>query len=99
MKNISLILNVILFILVGVLFYLHFSSKNKTTVAPQVIKTDGKNVQVPQIAYVDIDTFQTNYEYFIKGKAKLEAKQKAMETELNKSLSSFENEYNAFMEK
>ena len=70
MKNLSLALNAILFVLVGVLFYLHFSNKNKS-VAPQVIQTNGKTVSVPQIAYIDIDSFQNGYTYFKNGKAAL----------------------------
>ena len=44
MKNLSIALNAVLFVLVGVLFYLHFSSKNKSGATPQIIQTNGKNV-------------------------------------------------------
>ncbi|MEZ5053178.1 MAG: OmpH family outer membrane protein [Chitinophagales bacterium] len=98
MKNISLALNTVLFLLVGILFYLHFSSK-KQTATPQVIKSDGKNITVPQIAYIDIDSFQTHYDYFKTGKAKLEAKQKSMESELERSMSAFQAEYNSLVQK
>lgn len=99
MKNISLILNVILFILVGVLFYLQFTEKKSSSAVPQVIKTDGKSVTVPQIAYIDIDSFQANYDYFKTGKTKLEAKQKSMEAELERSMSAFQAEYNSLVQK
>ncbi|MCC6515530.1 MAG: OmpH family outer membrane protein [Chitinophagales bacterium] len=99
MKNISLILNVILFILVGVLFYLQFTEKKGSSAVPQVIKTDGKSVTVPQIAYIDIDSFQANYDYFKTGKSKLEAKQKSMEAELERSMSAFQAEYNSLVQK
>lgn len=99
MKNISLILNVILFILVGVLFYLQFTEKKGSSAVPQVIKTDGKSVTVPQIAYIDIDSFQANYDYFKTGKTKLEAKQKSMESELERSMSAFQAEYNSLVQK
>lgn len=98
MKNLSLALNAILFVLVGVLFYLHFSNKNKS-VAPQVIQTNGKTVSVPQIAYIDIDSLQTNYEYFKKGIAELEAAQSASESELSRKAYAFQSEYQKFMEK
>lgn len=85
MKNLSLILNAILFVLVGVLFYLHF---NKPA-APKsvVVKTeDGKtqtiNGQV--IAYFDIDSFQNNYDYYKLKKAELERKHEAIENEMAK---------------
>jgi outer membrane protein len=99
MKNLSIALNAVLFVLVGVLFYLHFSSKNKSGATPQIIQTNGKNVTVPQIAYIDIDSFQTNYAYFKTGKATLEARQKAMESELDRSVSSFQAEYAALVQK
>lgn len=99
MKNLSLALNAILFILVGVLFYFHFSSKKSSGLAPQIIKTDGKSIAVPQIAYVDIDSLQANYTYFKTGKASLDAKQKSMEAELDRSMSAFQAEYAALMQK
>ncbi|HOU47655.1 MAG TPA: OmpH family outer membrane protein [Chitinophagales bacterium] len=99
MKNLSLALNAVLFVLVGVLFYLHFNSKPGGLAAPQVINTNGKSVTVPQIAYIDIDSFQTNYAYFKTGKLALEARQKTMEAELGRSLSAFQTEYNSFVQK
>lgn len=99
MKNISLILNAILFLLVGVLFYLQFSNKNKSGVTQQVIKTDGKSIKVPQIAYIDIDSLQTNYEFFKKGIKDLEAAQAASESELNRKAAAFQTEYQKFIEK
>ncbi len=98
MKNLSYILNAILFVLVGVLFYLHFSSK-KSINQPQVIKTDGKTVTVPQIAYVDLDSLQENYTFFKIKKAELESKQKSMEAELNRSVSAFQSEYQSLVQK
>ena len=97
MKNVSLILNAILFLLVGILFYLHFGSK-KSNNQPQVIQTDGKSVTVPQIAYVDIDSLQTRYAFFKKGVAELEASQAAAESELGRKASVFQAEYQKFMQ-
>ena len=98
MKNLSIALNAILFILVGVLFYLHFSSKNKSA-APQIIQTDGKSITVPQIAFIDIDSFQNGYLYFKSGKASLEAKQNAMEAELQRSIGSFQSKVAVLQQK
>lgn len=99
MKNLSLALNAVLFILVGILFYLHFSSKSKSGATQQVIQANGKSIAVPQIAYVDIDSFQTNYEFFKTKKAALEAKQNAMEAELNRSVSAFQGKIAALQQK
>ena len=83
MKNISLILNAILFILVGILFYLHFNGKKSA--APVTVKTlDGKTqtVQGQVIAYFDIDSFQNNYTYYKQKKQEIENKQNAIESEM-----------------
>jgi len=98
MKNLSIALNVILFLLVGVLFYLHFSSKSKTN-APQIIQSNGKSITVPQIAFIDIDSFQNSYAYFKNGKASLEAKQNAMESELQRSIGGFQSKVVALQQK
>ncbi len=98
-KNLSIALNVILFALIGILFYLHFSSKNKSGVSPQVMLSNGKSVIIPQIAYVDIDSFQTHYDFFKTKKAGLEAKQKAMESELERSVSAFQGRVSNLQQK
>jgi outer membrane protein len=97
MKNLSLALNAVLFVLVGVLFYLHFSSKKPGAV--QVVQTDGKSIQVPQIAYIDIDTFQMNYDYFKAKSAELEKRQAAMESELQRSVSAFQSKVMSLQQK
>lgn len=98
MKNLSLALNALLFVLVGVLFYLHFNSKSKS-VAPQIIKADGKSISIPQIAFIDIDSFQNGYTYFKNGKSTLEAKQNAMESELQRSISAFQSKVATLQQK
>lgn len=99
MKNISLALNAVLFVLVGVLFYLHFSSKGKPSITPQIIQTDGKSVTVPQIAYVDIDSFQSNYSFFKAKRKELESRQKSMESELDRSISAFQGKVATLQQK
>lgn len=83
MKNLSLILNAVLFILVGILFYLHFNGKKSAT--PVTVKSlDGKTqaVQGQVIAYFDIDSFQNNYTYYKQKKHEIETKQNAIESEM-----------------
>jgi len=99
MKNLPLISNALLFLLVGILFFLHFSGKSHSNVTRQVIQADGKSITVPQIAYVDIDSFQNNYSYFKTGRAALEQRQKSMEAELDRSMSAFQAEYAALAQK
>lgn len=83
MKNLSLILNAVLSILVGILFYLHFNGKKSA--APVTVKSlDGKTqaVQGQVIAYFDIDSFQNNYTYYKQKKHEIETKQNAIESEM-----------------
>lgn len=99
MKNLSLILNAILFVLVGILFYLHFHSGPGQKVSQQIIQANGQAITVPQIAYVNIDSFQTHYAFFKTQKEALEARQKAMESELDRSVSAFQGKVAALQQK
>lgn len=95
MKNVSLILNGVLFLLVGVLFYLHFSGPKKP--AP-VVTTDGKVIQGMVIAYFDIDSFQSSYTYYQDKSKELEQRQAAIENELAKDQQKFQNMYMKFQQ-
>ena len=87
MKNIATVLSALSLILITVLFYLHFSEKPvvKTTAAssPTVPTTDFR------IAYFDIDSLQTHFEYFKKVSSEMKARENAMTVELR----SLENSY------
>ena len=94
MKNVSLILNAVLFILVGVLFYLHFS--NHKPEAKPIVGADGKMVPGMVIAYFDIDSFQMSYDYYKEKKKELEGRQGAIENELAKDQQNLQNMYEKF---
>lgn len=83
MKNLSLILNAVLIVAVGVLFYLHFSAKGSTTAGPA--KAEGISIYQPDvpIVYVNIDTLLSNYEYFNDMQNDFADKQSELEAELN----------------
>jgi len=69
MKNLPLILNIILFALVGHLYYLHFNSKStagQTIVAPPSLAGGAR------IAYVNGDTLDAQYEWLKEQKASIE---------------------------
>ena len=95
MKNVSLILNGVLFLLVGVLFYLHFSGPKKPAA---VVTNDGKVVQGMVIAYFDIDSFQSSYTYYQDKSKELEQRQAAIENELAKDQQKFQNMYMKFQQ-
>jgi outer membrane protein len=79
MKNLSLILNIVLLVAVGVLFYLHFAgsksvhSASGTSAIPSDIK----------IAYINSDSILKHYEYLDVNRKVLEDKSRKLEQELN----------------
>jgi len=96
MKQFSVILNVVLLVAVGVLFYLHFSSNKKTAKGAVPAKTEGATTAentVPHgnIAYIEIDSLHENYTYYKNLKADLERKQKAGVNELEDKQKRFQS--------
>jgi len=68
MKNLSLVLNLVLLIAVGCLFYLHFSGRNTSQESVPMEKVNST------IAYIISDSLMTQYDYFKVQKAALEEK-------------------------
>lgn len=62
MRNISTILSVIALVLIGVLFYLHFSSPKSPKKDVHVSEAGKQNGF--KIAYFDIDSLQEHYQYY-----------------------------------
>lgn len=86
MKNVLLIINILLIVLVGYLFYYVFS-KDKSAPKKQPIKVENNNPEaasapVGQIAYIELDSLEANYEFYQKVKSDYERKQKAAENEI-----------------
>lgn len=79
MKHLSTILSVLALVLVGVLFYLHFSG---TTAKPVASNTKAAAATDFKMAYFDIDSLQNNYAYYKDALAELKVKEQAMNNEL-----------------
>lgn len=87
-RNVLLALNVVLLILVGVLFYLHFSSSKQ--IAPAATKVMASASAGPfKIAYFEMDSIENNYQYLKDVKGELKAK----ENQLTGQLTSLKNKY------
>lgn len=87
MKNISTLLSILSLALIAVLFYLHFSkAPAKTAAAAPVSKTDAADFR---IAYFDIDSLQSHFDYFKKVSNEMKARENAMTVELR----TLENSY------
>jgi outer membrane protein len=90
MKNILLVINIILILLVGYLYYLHFQNgKSKTATE---IKTSPaiQQVEKSKVAYIDLDSLQGNYTYYKKIKADFERKQSAANDEISNMQKKFQ---------
>jgi len=91
MKNISLILNAILFVAVAVLYYLQFSPKSKA-----VVEDNSSNVSDLKIAYINSDSVLKYYEFFNVNKGKLEAKGKKLDQDFRNRAQSLQNDISAY---
>ncbi|MEO5783663.1 MAG: OmpH family outer membrane protein [Ginsengibacter sp.] len=81
MKNFSLILNIVLLLLVGYLYFDKFSSSKKTTALTHVSKDSSCN-HGNKVAYIDLDSLQGSYEYYKILKSDFEKKQAASNNEV-----------------
>lgn len=91
MKNISLILNAILFVAVAVLYYLHFSPKTNA-----VSGESSTNVSDLKIAYINSDSVLKYYEFFNVNKDKLEAKGKKLDQDFRNRAQSLQNDISSY---
>jgi outer membrane protein len=83
MKHLSLAVNIVLFVAVGILYYLHFSSakpneKKKKNQITQLVKSNGNS---PLIGYVDLDSLNEHISYIKNNRKILEGEQIAIEKE------------------
>jgi outer membrane protein len=74
MKNLSLGLNIVLLVAVGVLYYLHFSSKGSNGASSSPVSVGDLS-----IAYINSDSVLKHYEFLKDNQVVIEAKEKKME--------------------
>ena len=102
MQKISIAINAVLLIAVGVLFYMVFSLKKQLSgesgsdglpmVSLSLPKADGK------IMFVNIDSLKAKYDYFLKIEAQLLKKGKANEAEIKNMYDVFQKSYQKYQE-
>jgi outer membrane protein len=94
MKNLSLILNAILLVAVGVLFFLHFSGGKAAS------GTAGSSSSTPigdvKIAYINSDSVLQHYEYLKANRVQIEEKTKKIEQEYRNRAQGLQNEIAAY---
>lgn len=89
MKNFLVVSNVVLIFLVGFLYYSTFRKKT-------VIQSHNGNDSIPKhlganVAYIDLDSLQSNYGYYKKIKTNLEQKQNSSTNELTSLQKRYQN--------
>jgi outer membrane protein len=104
MKNLSLVLNVVLFVAVGILYFLHFSGgqksdKRKNSVVSKVSSNGSTGINNSAIAYVELDSLNENITYIKTKRKELEAEQRAIETEWENGYKGLEAKKNKFLQK
>lgn len=82
MKQFSLVLNVVLVVAVGVLFYLHFAGK-KNTGSDFKQLTDTANPASYKVVYFDIDSLENQYEYSKQVREYVRSRQEQIGKEIN----------------
>lgn len=94
MKNLSLILNIVLLVAVGVLYYLHFAS-------PKAGSTSGSTANDAvlsdlKIAYINTDSVLKHYDYLKVNQEQLRAKGQKMQQDYQTRAQGLQNEFNAY---
>jgi outer membrane protein len=99
MKNISIALNVLLLIAVGVLYAKVFSGKADKAVEKKVVaaNTTSAATSAASIAYIDMDSLHEKISYIKNIRAELENDQRSIETKWQNGYRSLENQKNAFI--
>ncbi|MFS8083760.1 MAG: OmpH family outer membrane protein [Ginsengibacter sp.] len=75
MKNALLVINIILICLVGYLYYLQFGKKGKVKEVPTTAISPSGMLEKAKVAYIDMDSLQSNYIYYKQLKSDFEKKQ------------------------
>jgi outer membrane protein len=97
MKNTLLAFNIVLLILVGVLFYLHFSSRKKTEVKAASSNTSALSGAF-KIAYFEMDSVENNYEYLKDIRNELKGKEQQLTVQLNQMKNRYMDKVNKFQQ-
>ena len=100
MKKLSLVLNVVLIIAVGVLYALHFTGNNKTTGDTNTNSSAVNEVTVDYaIAYVNFDSLLINYQMYMDKRDDLMQKRDESEAELQTETQKLERQFADFQDK
>lgn len=105
-KNLSLVLNIVLVIAVGILYYLHFTQCNNncqtadavtdsTTTSKPVILAP-KDIKASKSVFVNLDVLNEKYEFIKDLSASAQTEQRALESKYQAKGQKLQEDYNAF---
>jgi outer membrane protein len=96
MKNLSLAFSSLALVGVFILVGMKVTEKKMSKPTYTIKDSTGKEFILSggKVGYVDIDTLESNYNYFKAKKAEFEVRQKNIDAELEKLASALQNEYN-----
>lgn len=94
MKNLSLVLNIVLLVAVGVLFYLHFAGNSVESLPETTVQAGTKSKAV--IAYVNSDSLLNNYEFSKEIQDKMKNLESKYQAEFANRAKGLENEVSNF---
>jgi outer membrane protein len=100
MKNISLILNLILLVLVSWLYYKIYSGDcQPSTPAVAPVLSHGSGMPANAIVFINSDSLLENYDFFNSLKEELEHKQDSLDKVLRAQAAQLDREVNAYQER
>ncbi len=92
MKNLSLILNAVLLVAVGILYFLHFSGNPQPSFTGGAYTASGNL----SLAYINSDSVLEHYEYLKQERTRLEEKGSKMDSEYRNRAQGLQNEISAY---
>ncbi len=101
MKNLSFVLNIILFLAVGYLYYYDFSGKKTKEVTAKLgsFKATDSNNYRPPLAYVELDSLNEKITFIKEKRKELEAEMKAIEQEQENGYRGLQAQKDNFLKK
>ncbi len=97
-RNFLLAFNIVLLVLVGVLFYLHFSSSPKQSPSDAAKVMNTAPAGPFKIAYFEMDSIENNYKYLVDVKNELKAKESQLTGQLNSLKNGYVSKVNKFQQ-
>jgi outer membrane protein len=102
MKNLSTVLNLVLLVCVGILFFLYFSMKKGSEGSNSQTSASGfasGNGRILRIAHVNVDSLNAKYQCMLDFKREIESRQNSIQNEYDTKAKTLQDEYVAYQQK